>query len=384
MAETRRRPWRAAAALALIFAAAGGAQPIAAPPARWSAADIQQLLEAVEASDAEGLQPRDYDLPELVTALIDGSSNMDRLADHAALALAHDLNEGAATQAERLDWHIGRPRMDYPAWLDGALARHQVKASFAALLPTDKAYGELKAALADCRAAGQDCRRFEINLDRWRALPRDLGSRYLWVNVPAFRLDLISNGEVVSSHRIIVGKPSSRTPLFKAQVTGITVNPWWNVPCSIVDESIGRLLRRRPKEAARRGYVASRGAGGRLTVRQKPGPQNALGQIKLEMPNPYDVYIHDTPTKELFASDVRAFSHGCVRTENPLDLAQALLGDGRKSEIELLLLTGKTKTLSLPAPVPVYVVYMTAELDPTDNDRLRVHDDVYGRDAQRL
>jgi murein L,D-transpeptidase YcbB/YkuD len=376
--------WRAAAALLLSLAVAAAAEPIAPPAPRWNPSDIQQLLQAVEESDAEGLRPQNYGLAELVTGLISGASDMDRLADRSALALAHDLNEGAAPAAERLDWHIGRPTTDYAAWLDRALARHEVKASFAALLPTNRNYAELKAALADCRTTGEDCRRFEINLERWRALPRDLGSRYLWVNIPAFRLDLVDNGQVVSSHRIIVGKPSSRTPLFKAQVTGVTVNPWWNVPCSIVDESIGQLVRRRPKEAARRGYVASRGAGGRLTVRQKPGPQNALGRVKLEMPNPYNVYIHDTPTKALFAKDARAFSHGCVRTENPVELARALLGDDRKLEVELLLLSGKTKTLPLPTPVPVYVVYLTAELDPTYNDRLRLHDDVYARDAVRL
>ena len=147
-------------------------------------------------------------------------------------------------------------------------------------------------------------------------------------------------------------------------MTGITFNPWWNVPCSIVNESIGKLIRTRPKEAARRGYVTSRGSGGALVVRQKPGPQNALGQVKLEMANPYNVYIHDTPSRELFGKDMRGFSHGCVRTDEPVSLAKALLGSGRETEIELLLLTGTTRTLPLASPVPVYVVCLTAKLDP--------------------
>jgi murein L,D-transpeptidase YcbB/YkuD len=383
MGIARYRRWFAATTIALGLLAAERASAVE-EPARWNPTDIQDLLQAVEDSQAEGLRPSDYGLSDLVTALVSGTANMDRLADRAALALAHDLNEGAAPLAKRRDWHIERPPMDYASWLAGALARHDLRASFAALLPANSDYAELKLALADCRATGGKCGSLEVNLDRWRALPRDLGTRYLWVNIPAFRLDLIENGRIVSSHRIIVGKPSSRTPVFKAEVTGVTANPWWNVPCSIVDESIGRLVRTRPKEAARRGYVASRGTSGQLTVRQKPSPQNALGQLKLEMPNPYNVYIHDTPAKDLFANKARAFSHGCVRTENPVALARALLGDGRKMEIELLLLSGKTKLLPLAAPVPVYVVYLTAELEPADKAGIQLHDDVYARDAKGL
>jgi murein L,D-transpeptidase YcbB/YkuD len=356
---------------------------VAAQP-RWSPIDVQELLEAVERSDAEGLRPEDYGAAELISALIAGTPDMDRLADRSALALAHDLNEGAAPAAERSDWHIERQPTDYAAWLDRALASHSVRASFAALLPTDRNYAQLKSALADCHATRSDCRLYEINLDRWRALPRSLGSRYLWVNVPAFRLDLVDNGKVIASHRVIVGKPASRTPLFKAEVTGVTMNPWWNVPCSIVGESIGRLVRTQPKEAVRQGFVASRARDGTLLVRQKPGPANALGRMKLEMANPYDVYIHDTPSRELFAKDERALSHGCVRAEDPVELAQAILGDDRRMELELLLLTGKTKLLPLPTPLPVYVVYFTVDFDPTDGGRLHVYDDIYGRDDHRL
>jgi murein L,D-transpeptidase YcbB/YkuD len=219
-------------------------------------------------------------------------------------------------------------------------------------------------------------------MDRLRALPRELGRRYLWVNVPAFRLDLIEDQRVVASHRIIVGKPGSQTPSFQAQVTGVTVNPWWNVPCSIVDESIGKLVASNPAEAARRGYVASRDAKGHLTVRQKPGPDNALGRIKLEMPNPFDVYIHDTPSKDLFANTRRAFSHGCIRTEDPKSLAVILLGPAQESTVDMLLATNVSRTLKLAPPVPVYVLYLTAEADPDTPDGVATYPDIYRRDPR--
>lgn len=384
MNDTARR-WRLAlVAVAMMLTAESQPQPATTSQPRWSPSDIGELLQAVEDSEAEGLRPENYGHAELVTALIAGTPDMDRLADRSALALAHDLNEGAAPASARLDWHIERQPMDYAAWLDRALAHHDLRASLAALLPTDRNYAQLKLALANCRATQADCHLYEINLDRWRALPRSFGPRYLWVNIPAFRLDLIDHGKVVASHRVIVGKPASRTPLFKAEVTGITMNPWWNVPCSIVDESIGRLVRNRPKEAARRGFVASRDRKGGLIVRQKPGPDNALGRLKLEMANPYSVYIHDTPSRDLFAKDARALSHGCVRTEDPVELARALLGADRDTELQLLLTSGQTKLLALPHPVPVYVVYLTVDVDPTDGDRLHVYDDVYHRDGDRL
>jgi murein L,D-transpeptidase YcbB/YkuD len=376
--------WLARAVVLASLLGGAHAAAIDLPQPRWATSDVEQLVEAIDQSQSEGLRPQDYDIEALISGLMAGESNLDAIADRAALALAHDFFEGSASADARRDWHIVRPPMDYRGWLNQALATHSIAASFRSLLPETKAYLQLRTALADCRNKIGDCHVFEINLDRWRALPRDLGTRYLWVNVPAFRLDLVEDGRVVSSHRIIVGKPNRRTPMFKAAVTGVTLNPWWNVPCSIVDESIGKLLRRHPKEAARRGFVATRGAGGRLVVRQRPGPDNALGQVKLEMPNPYNVYIHDTPSRDLFSRDTRALSHGCIRTEDPQGLARALLGARREPEIQLTLITGQTKTLRLDSPVPVYVVYMTAEPDPTIGDKLLVHKDVYDRDGDRL
>ena len=355
-----------AAALAALLASGVSA-------ARWSAGDLSALHDVVSGAPAEGLT--DYDA-DAALQLSPGDVT-DVLADIIALKLARDYFEGSSRIRDDKSWHIVRAPLDYRAWLDASLARHSLRADLTQLLPNTTRYRSLRKSLTACKAA-PDCARIAINLDRLRALPRDLGTRYLWVNVPAFRLDLVENGTIIASHRIIVGKPGSQTPTFQAKVTGVTINPWWNVPCSIVDESIGKLVTTNPKEAARRGYVASRDAKGKLVVRQRPGPDNALGQIKLEMPNPYNVYIHDTPSKDLFANQRRAFSHGCIRTQDPHSLAVSALGPDQEQTVDLLLATGVSRTLRLPAPMPVYVVYMTAEA--ADDGQVTSYPDIYKRD----
>lgn len=368
----------------LILAAAAlaaSANPLQPVPARWNDDEVRALLGVIDASDAEGLRSTDYDPEGLAQALAAGSPDRDARATAAALRLAHDYFEGRTPVANRGGWHIDRERVDYKVWLDAVLARGSVRASFARLLPTSSDYRALRSAWAACRGGGRDCDRIAVNLERWRWLPRTFGPRYLWVNVPAYRLDLVENGRVVASHKVIVGKTGTSTPVFKASVTGVTANPWWNVPCNIVNESIGKLVRDRPQEAARRGYVATRDAKGQLQVRQKPGPDNALGRIKLEMPNPYGVYIHDTPSRSLFDKDARAFSHGCIRTEAPDQLARRLLSDDQAKQLDLLLLLGTTSTLRLRAPLPVYIVYLTMEPDPLGKQPFVAYADIYRRDG---
>lgn len=367
----------ARAVLASLFLCLASAAAAPAAP-RWSATDLAQLSAVVASAPAEGLS-RDYGADGLADATGEAS---DARADAIALALARDYYEGSAAIRNDPSWHIRRGDLDYRAWLEDVLSRHSVRASFRALLPQGAAYAAIRTALARCRATMARCGTLEANLDRWRALPRDLGSRYLWVNVPAFRLDLIENGKVVASHRVIVGKPGSQTPSFQAAVTGVTINPWWNVPCSIVDQSIGKFIAANPAEAARRGYVSTRDAKGKLVVRQRPGPDNALGQIKLEMPNPFDVYIHDTPARDLFARDSRALSHGCVRTEDPKSLAVILLGADKEPTVNLLLATGASRTLKVPRPVPVYILYMTAEPDADEPGGISTFADIYHRDPR--
>lgn len=230
-------------------------------------------------------------------------------------------------------------------------------------------------------SAADRVRQIEINLDRWRWLPRDLGERYVMVNIAGFNLDVIESGKPVLSMRIVAGKPSSRTPMFTGTLTHLVLNPYWNVPPGILKNEILPKMRRDPGYLARENLEALPGGG----VRQKPGPNNALGKIKFLFPNRFNVYLHDTPSRALFSRSVRTFSHGCIRVEKPLDLAEYLLRDDpawTRKKIESVLGDGRERWIVVPHPLPVHLVYWTAWID--DAGVLHFRKDVYGRDRPLL
>ena len=219
-------------------------------------------------------------------------------------------------------------------------------------------------------------RSLAINLARWLEMPNDLGSRYILVNIPAFELTYWDNGEIIDRRPVIVGTTSTRTPELTATVSGVVLNPWWEIPASIVRESVGALVRNRPTVARARGYVVQNGR-----YRQCPGPGNALGQMKLVMPNPQSIGLHDTPNQELFTRPVRAFSHGCIRVSDALDFATIILerdAGWDRARVDQVLGTGRTQTVDLIQPMPVYIVYHTVDLD--EAGAIRFHPDIYGRD----
>jgi murein L,D-transpeptidase YcbB/YkuD len=354
------------------------AQPVA--PA-WTRADGEQLLAFVQAIGTEGLDPRDYDPAGLRGAIDSGSAEaLQRKASAVFMHLAGDLSHGHVQDRARLAWHVRGTTLSETfkqALMTSALNQHGVDRVLRSLLPVHPEYGRLKAALAATpkrdKAAIQ---RLRANLERWRWMPRALGSRYLMVNVAAFELALVDNGKTVTRHRVIVGKPSTPTPQFDAVVEAVQFNPVWYVPQSIVAESVGRLVRSQPRLARARGYIVSKSG-----IRQAPGPQNALGQMRLTMPNPYTVYIHDTPTKALFEEEVRAFSHGCIRTQNPFELAALLLaGTGwDEARIDRSVRSRRTQEVTLRPQIPVYVTYFTAATD--ENGEIASYPDIYGRDG---
>lgn len=218
----------------------------------------------------------------------------------------------------------------------------------------------------------QRVRQIESNLERWRHLPSELGARYLLVNVPAFQLDLVEAGRVALSMRIVAGREYTATPSFTATVQRVILNPPWNVPPGIAAKELWPKQERDPSYFAREHIrVTAHG------LRQDPGPWCALGRIKFDMPNPYNVYLHDTPAKSLFRADVRAFSHGCIRLEKPADLAVALTG-WPAVQIQAGIGEGHEVTIPLEDPVPVYVVYWTAFV--AEDGHVEFRRDVYHRD----
>lgn len=210
-------------------------------------------------------------------------------------------------------------------------------------------------------------------------MPRDLGTDYIMVNVPSFDLVVVRNGDVVERRRIIAGAPKTPTPQFAAMVTDVTFNPTWHVPASIGAESVGALLESEPEAARKQGYYVAADGG----VRQNPGPQNSLGRIKLEMPNVFSVFLHDTPAKSLFQRESRALSHGCIRVEDALDFALTLLRPEWDEEtVDEVVSTGTTVTVKLDPPIPVYVTYFTAVADA--DGVVSYYPDIYGRDRPFL
>jgi murein L,D-transpeptidase YcbB/YkuD len=221
-------------------------------------------------------------------------------------------------------------------------------------------------------------RQLELNLERWRWLPATLGDRHALINIPQFQLSVIEHGAPVLTMRIVVGKDfEHRTPVFSREIKQIVFSPYWNIPDSIAEKELW------PKQTLdrhffKREHIQVR-PNGRL--RQTPGPWNALGFIKFELPNPYFVYLHDTPSRDLFAQSVRTFSHGCIRVEKPVDLAHYLLGDDPLWTIDRVVAesrTGIEHTVDVKRPLMVHVLYWTAYVD-TDGD-LHFAPDIYARD----
>lgn len=361
----------------------------AAPPPEpigWTRADAEELLRLIETVGAEGLDPTDYEPGRLRSALQGGDpAALDATATALAVRLAGDFAAGHVSRESRLSWHIAGPSAD-PVRLREVVAssvtQRRVTDGLRDLLPRNPAYLGLRTALANLAPTDAASRELlRANLERWRWMPRDLGSRYLLVNVPAFTVDLVENGWSIAQHRIIVGKTKTPTPQFSATVIGVNLNPWWNVPQSIIRESVGRLVRNNPARARAQGYVVTSRTGGGIQVSQRPGPTNSLGQMKLVMPNPFTVYLHDTPAKTLFEKPVRTFSHGCIRVDKAIDLASLLLREvpgWDRAAIDRTLESRVSTKVVLPAPMPVYVAYFTAVPDGAGG--IARFDDIYDRD----
>lgn len=220
------------------------------------------------------------------------------------------------------------------------------------------------------------------NLERWRELPRGWPSTRIEVNVPAAWLTVIERGEPKFGMRAIVGAEGHPTPVLRARINAVLFNPPWNIPASIVKKEILPRARRDPAYLERNHYVYV-GRVGASPLQQLPGPNNALGRVKFEMPNLYDVYLHDTPSHPLFSRVIRTLSHGCVRLEDPRQLALYVLANQpgwTLDDIDRTIDEGATTRVPLTHSLPVYLLYWTAFVDP--DGAVEFRDDVYGRDLR--
>ncbi len=237
------------------------------------------------------------------------------------------------------------------------------------------------------------------NMERWRWVPREFGEYYVNVNIPEFAVRIVDNGTITHETRVVVGQRSNRTPMFSDEIEHLIVNPFWYVPASIVANEMMPILRSDPGYFVRNNFdVFARWNGtvrqvnpyevdwfqltaNQVSMRQRPGGGNALGRIKFMFPNHHAVYLHDTPSKSLFSRDVRAFSHGCVRVQDPFAFADALLSrtpDWNAERLESLF-GNQERQVDLDNHIPVHLTYFTAVLG--ENGEIQFKNDIYGHSA---
>jgi murein L,D-transpeptidase YcbB/YkuD len=264
-----------------------------------------------------------------------------------------------------------------------------------AFSPPHEPYRKLKAMLAEMRGKSgvngpthdRQIDTIIANMERWRWYPRDLGKAHVLVNQPDFTLKVMHDGAQVWTTRIVIGKPSMPTPLLSETMKYITINPTWNVPPSIVHNEYLPALAQDPTVLARMGLRVSYSSGG-VHISQPPGPGNALGRIRFNFPNRFLVYQHDTPDKYMFGHDVRAYSHGCMRVQDPAKYAEVLFNIARPHEhwtaekVKGMFGSAEQDIQLQPAQIWVHLTYQTAFVD--DAGKLQIRRDVYNLDSRTL
>lgn len=242
-------------------------------------------------------------------------------------------------------------------------------------------------------------RRILSNMEQWRWMPDQLGSYHVWVNIPDFMIRVVDNGKVILAERIVVGKPDTQTPIFSDAMEQIIFHPFWGVPDSIKRNELqpnlaagGGILARQGLKVQYRGRDIDPGSVDwqsadmrNFHIYQPPGPTNVLGVVKFRFPNKHDVYFHDTSQKHLFSSSVRTFSHGCMRVQNPIRMAELLLAHDRnmsKERVNSLAAPGapKDNQINLNKRFPVHITYFTATVE--DDGKVAYRSDIYGHEER--
>lgn len=403
------------AALLACAAALNGCDP--APVQTWSAPTLADLREVAASTTAEGLPAETAALAELdaftARAVSDpaAAAQLDIAADALYASLANAFARGAADPAiADPDWRIPMNAAPDLAELNARRAAGALPSTvLRALLPQSDDYQRLRGALAAVTAEApgavgaqgltRELRlvRIRANLERWRWLPRDLAATRLEVRVPQLEVALYHGESAARVHAVIVGARATPSPSFAAELRSVTLNPTWTPPSSILVNELLPRFRRDPGLADREGFDVI-GADGAVVaanavdwsarpfpyqLRQRPGASNALGRVRFDLPNPFAVYLHDTPNRALFARTDRALSHGCIRVEDPVGLAEAVIDapEWRSDEIEAAIEAGETTTIALAHPVSIYVLYLTAA---ANGDAIAYFDDLYHRDERLM
>ena len=372
----------------------------------------KDLIQQLKYSAAHGLDPARYKVAEFETLRaqsqdsmrgtqfpIDRVPELDAKMTYAYLQYAADLLGWTHHPREvHRNWLADSRKEDLVARLAGAIADNRVRASLEELAPTHPQYRGLQAALAQEQSTpGGHGDQIRINMERWRWAPRDLGERYILVNVPAYVMQVMEGDRPVLSMRVIVGDPGHQTPLFSDEMTYVVFSPYWNIPPEILrEETLPRVAR--DPDFLRRNNIEVVGTTGEgdeidstsidwsdasatrnLRFRQRPGEDNALGLVKFIFPNHFNVYLHDTPNDRLFFKQQRGLSHGCIRIEDPIAMANYVMRDQpewTEPRIRNAMSAGQEQTVKLKTPIPVHIGYWTAWVEP-DGKTVTYTDDPY-------
>ena len=352
--------------------------------ARPTVPEVGQALAAIAASADAGAALLAYNPPHQGYRNLRAKLQEVREARQSTLAAASPIPAGPALRIGMQDARVPllRARFGLAPVGDEFVYDAQVAAAIADFQRANSlpANGALTPRTVAALGGGEPARlENEIlsNMERWRWMPRDMGANRIEVNIPDYTVTVFRDNGVLHRARVVVGKPDTPTPVFSETMQYLIVNPSWNVPQSIIQKEMLPRLAADPDYLARQGYeVAQRGD--TLVVRQPPGERNALGRIKFMFPNQHAVYLHDTPSRALFANERRAFSHGCVRVDQPFKLAEVLLGreHGWSEERVRAMVGGAERTIYLPRPLPIHIMYFTAAADEAGNVQLK--EDIYG------
>lgn len=361
---------------------------------------LQQFFQLVD-DRSHGLHPEEFGVDALrqkPSDLIDFDIEVTSALARYAAALAFGRVDPKQIDA---NWIGTRRDIHLKEVLDDAIDFESIAQLGDRLAPKHLEYDQLRAALQN--ASGDQARQIELNMDRWRWLPDDLGERHIRVNIPSFELEVHDDRQIPLTMKVVVGANDNRTPIFSSEMKYVVFSPYWNIPESIMTKETLPKIMKDPKYATRQNLEVVRVSGKHVEVvdpkdidwenvgdtdiqlRQKPGNGNSLGLVKFIVPNRFDVYLHDTPADNLFDRLTRNFSHGCIRVEKPQDLAEFVLRDQTMwtpDRIERVMHAGDEKHVALDEPLPVHVLYFTAWVD--DGGMVHFEKDIYGYDARQI
>lgn len=376
------------------------------------------VITAHRQADAHGLDAAAYDVPPppasgaTAEALAETEIRIGRLA----LSYARHARGGRLDPTALSKMIDMRPRPYEPRSVLDALAATPATGNYLeGLHPQDAGFAALRTALAKARtdnASADAQRRLIVNMERWRWLPDDLGAFYVWDNIPEQVTRVFHDGKVALKERIVVGKTDTPTPVFSARMQFVIFHPSWGVPEGIKANELAPMLRRAQANSSSGWLFGDSGngpsralarhelrvyQGGRevnpdkinwattdprqFQFTQPPSAKNVLGVVKFRFPNKFDVYMHDTTERHLFSRSPRLYSHGCMRVENPLKLAETILGYDKgwgRDKVAAMVARGSTTDVTLEKSVPVHIVYFTASVDETG--KLATFPDAYGLD----